>query len=61
MRVKYNLSDFVGDPALQRLADDAMQSDFPTDRFSSREEWNRYNEEQARRDRNKECFGIKDI
>lgn len=61
MRIKYNLSNFIGDTDLQRLADDAMQSDFPTDRFSSREEWNRYNEEQARRELNKECYGIKDI
>lgn len=55
------MSNWQGNIELERLANDAMQSDFPTDRFSTREEWIRYNEEQARRDRNKECFGTKDI
>jgi hypothetical protein len=41
---------FDGDPSLQRFADDAMHRDYP-DRFSSREEWDAYNEECDRRDR----------
>ena len=54
------MDNWQGNIELERMANDAMQSDFP-DRFSSREEWETYNEEQTRRDRNKECFGIKDI
>jgi hypothetical protein len=37
-------------PDLSRLADDAMQREYP-ERFSSREEWDAYNEECDRRDR----------
>jgi hypothetical protein len=54
------LSNFQGNIDLERMANDAMQNDFP-DRFSSREEWEAYNEEQDRRDRNKDAYGIKDI
>jgi hypothetical protein len=39
-----------------------MDDDFPPphDGFRTREEWERYNEEQDRRDRNKSLFGFKD-
>ena len=37
---------------LSRLADDAMHRDFP-EGFSSREEWDAYNEECDRRDRDR--------
>ena len=37
---------------LSRLADDAMQRDFP-ERFASRAEWNAYNEECDRHDRDR--------
>lgn len=54
------MGNWHGNIELERMANDAVQSDFP-DRFSSREEWEAYNEEQERRDRNKADFGIKDI
>lgn len=42
-------NSFSGDPSLQRLADDAMQRDYP-ERFSSRAEWDAYNEMLATRE-----------
>lgn len=36
--------------AFERLTNDAMQRDYP-ERFNSREEWDAYNEECDRRDR----------
>ena len=44
------MDDSTNPSDLSRLADDAMQQDFP-ESFSSREEWDAYNEECDRRDR----------
>lgn len=55
-----NDNTYTGDLDLQRLCNDA-DLPLPPSGFRDREEWMRYNEEQDRRDRNKECFGIKDI
>lgn len=55
-----NDNHYTGDPDLQRLCDDA-DAPLPSHGFRSREEWERYNEEQDRRDRNKSAYGIKDI
>lgn len=42
-------TDFPSDPSLQRLADDAMQRDYP-EGFDSREAWDAYNEMLAERE-----------
>lgn len=42
-------NSFSGDPSFQRLADDAMQRDYP-ERFSSRAEWDAYNAMLAKRE-----------
>ena len=49
---------FSGDPSLQRLADDAMHRDYP-ERFSSREEWDAYNEMLAEREASLEHRALK--
>jgi hypothetical protein len=55
-------NNYTGDPDLQRLCNDAMQDlPLPPSGFRDREEWERYNEEQDRRDRNRSIYGIKDI
>jgi len=46
------------DPSLERLADDAMHRDYP-DRFSSREEWDAYNEMLAEREASFEHRALK--
>lgn len=51
---------YSGDPDLQRLCNDA-DAPLPSHGFRDREEWERYNEEQDRRDRNKELYGFKDF
>jgi len=55
-----NDNRYTGEPDLQRLCNDA-DLPRPSDGFCTREEWNRYNEEQDLRDHNKSIFGIKDI
>ena len=52
--------NYTGDLDLQRLCNDA-DLPLPSSGFRDREEWERYNEEQDRRDRNRSIYGIKDI
>lgn len=58
--MKNDNNRYSGDPAFQRLCNDA-DAPLPTSGFRDREEWARYNEEQDRRDRNKAIYGFKDF
>ena len=51
-------NSFSGDPSLQRLADDAMQRDYP-EGFDSREAWDAYNEMLAEREASLEHRALK--
>jgi len=55
-----NDNRYTGDSDLERLCNDA-DAPLPTSGFRDREEWERYNEEQDRRDRNKSMYGFKDF